>query len=1714
MGNFVRRPIEHLLTRLTTLWFQSQPPHLRHLAIVRDTILSGTLPQYVQYSFPNFEARVESGQAHWEAVRPQNMNSAKKGNKKSSSMTPVSSTGLMLDEFGFPARYHPSFQHKGARTTLGQGLLAAQPQDLPVSHRDATLYHHGSGAYTAELDEEETGRSLVGPVLQQAGMGESRSALPHPSGATKKSSQPRQPGARPKGRPRKFLRGTEKFWQGQFAMARALASGNQHKASDSQAGLMTDPAGLSLFAKRPPLFDATLVRALEHGLPVPGEPKDITQEWVDKILPILNRSVPGLYITPKGVRMQGFSKHKIVSRVLILRSSRLAELNFAGRNEFPVVLCFASSAAHTFADLGNKFLGETVVEGEADNYDSATSHVPAGSCATELRPVATEMQEAIPTPISHMLSDVERDRRPPGQEECKIAQPEKRRRGRPRKSETANSGRASVSNKARPSRRRNSQDTSPLHVSTTQILGSPCPLVTRSALRKTQSPTAAITPANEPGKAPTTDTSDKSRDQYNTCPEDAATAAQTKTWSPIDMSPASVDPDKTRKRSKKQSTLVATLTEKSQGDITKLADTADEVLRIPIQAPGGLQPGLQSTVLRGIGPQPATVGGTAGSEKINTPCTEYSRYVPLNDDERDSEAFKLVQELTTNEEPQSHRADQTSVGDGSQQRVSELPSPEANGRDSLPELRISDVESDEERPGKRSKQDGIAVGSVAVLRRKILLDLMEASGGALPYYANALWHAFVTAWRKVGQLGKPDLKTIKAVVKSLCQNGSTKQIKFSHRNKRGLMTTKTILAKADMAVSDRTILGLQRKMIEADPHPYLPEALHVDHDLKRDIDRPRSTPWPAVLDEQTVEPSVIPAKVLRLQLREALSRAREGQRRTRREEHGTDDKHDAQSGNVIHRARLGGIRRKYTTSLGPYQKPELSLNRFPRTPQQPFSNRITNTPNALHFRTEIPPVPLTFQAVAPQKRPTPQPQESTSSHTTENGSSISHPNIVFAKTQVKRDVPTPIEWRKYDVPPVLPSSMEGILLGDPRRNKPEFTKQNDVNYSEFEWKVDGVALWEQRTFWLFDFKSTNFIFINHVVGDSFQVAPDSKTSIKFDGLIWFDGRGRLQTEKRFHAIGRKDRGPVAKGKHSAFQEQPQKAGSHVQTETAAIHAPRKRKRASADTVIRSRKSRRRLSTLTMPQTFMSSAGDVVDVSHLIGAKYRRSRGSQHLRTMPTQMIYKLTVTVVVVRALAGGLEKHVDWPLVMCVFPDEDEQFLKGRWRTLANKHRRHIHQLSQSFQERFPEAYAKGEVPQINFDDLESTDWEGIVGWALNSLDKPAMHEIPELPATRSELNANMAMSVEVVHRPYRELFSYNQPVTVPMKEAAISAIPFTVPLPPPLPISSLHHPPHPLDPSDEISNPALALAESWALSTITTPLESFDPAKAHGKLQTLAPTVRESESLVESAMKSLASRKAVAKKQDRSVDAKGGRFDLSRAFTDALDQRRTIHATLLRQAVGYKTTVLDPAFRRNETVEFQPVTVEDGYMIAILNLVAYGRIQIRTGDDVPRNRWGIDQGMRYQTRSINKESLYFTVLLVQVPEKYIFGNPLSREGDSPLPALGSGPRDKIPIWRNIDGGLQRSFWDLAVAAVLGILASRPGASIGEVTKMMSPSLRAWEVECLLTWCLEVGAVKKTGDDGDGRAWTGGWEVREWWWMILELGGEVDNAPAEEGEV
>ncbi|KAL1997653.1 hypothetical protein VTN02DRAFT_1194 [Thermoascus thermophilus] len=491
--------------------------------------------------------------------------------------------------------------------------------------------------------------------------------------------------------------------------------------------------------------------------------------------------------------------------------------------------------------------------------------------------------------------------------------------------------------------------------------------------------------------------------------------------------------------------------------------------------------------------------------------------------------------------------------------------------------------------------------------------------------------------------------------------------------------------------------------------------------------------------------------------------------------------------------------------------------------------------------------------------------------------------------------------------------------------------------------------------------------------------------------------------------------------------------------------------------------------------------------------------------MPVALVRKITTAIVVVRTLAGGVEgKHVDWGLVANVFPDYDPKFIQERGKAIMNRNRLQMAKMQSDFQERFAEAYEHDQVPRIDYGHLEAYDWEGVVTWASSELEVPTTQQLPDLPATREQFDSLFEMRAEALPT-LDEIYQHNPPLTVARKRAMYASVPFAVVL----------------DDDDakqkeKVSVPSprkqalarLETAKTWVRANVLTPEETYNAADARRALE------RVGEDLIGHAVQSLVTDRVIGM-GNRGRITPGRNYDITEPFLATIGRRRPIESTQLKRAARFKTELLDADLRHGGVHEVR-YNAEDGDLLALLNLAAQGRV-VLVPRDPPSNKYGLTDG-GYLTRLMDKGKLRFAVDVRAVPDAYVFGNPIREklaavppprgdmDVDVGLPTTTDGPfPGRIPLWFDIHGRFIKVLWDRVVAAVVGCVATRPGISAAGIASMVRPAVGAWEVELLLGWMAEVGVVRRRGEppcleevDVEAEAEQPGWEVQEWWWMVL----------------
>ena len=196
----------------------------------------------------------------------------------------------------------------------------------------------------------------------------------------------------------------------------------------------------------------------------------------------------------------------------------------------------------------------------------------------------------------------------------------------------------------------------------------------------------------------------------------------------------------------------------------------------------------------------------------------------------------------------------------------------------------------------------------------------------------------------------------------------------------------------------------------------------------------------------------------------------------------------------------------------------------------------------------------------------------------------------------------------------------------------------------------------------------------------------------------------------------------------------------------------------------------------------------------------------------------------------------------------------------------------------------------------------------------------------------------------------------------------------------------------------------------------------------------------------------------------------------------KKNLDEAHFRSAAAVKAD-LDEQFRRAGKAAI-PLDANDGYVLALINLLAHGRVQLAPFNP-PANRFGLMDG-DYKTRFMDKARIHFDIE-VRPTSSYEHGHPLGEPGLPPRAGMVGGER-LIPLWYDIHDKVVPGMWAKVVAAVMSLLAVRPRVKVEELERCLRPASEAWELQLLLRWMQQAGAATELA---------GGWTTTESWWLL-----------------
>ncbi|RYO90238.1 hypothetical protein DL764_008475 [Monosporascus ibericus] len=410
----------------------------------------------------------------------------------------------------------------------------------------------------------------------------------------------------------------------------------------------------------------------------------------------------------------------------------------------------------------------------------------------------------------------------------------------------------------------------------------------------------------------------------------------------------------------------------------------------------------------------------------------------------------------------------------------------------------------------------------------------------------------------------------------------------------------------------------------------------------------------------------------------------------------------------------------------------------------------------------------------------------------------------------------------------------------------------------------------------------------------------------------------------------------------------------------------------------------------------------------------------------------LITAFVVIKSLIGGVEGTIDYGLILKLFPERSYTSLKNFWPKACKQRKRFVNALTEKFQSSFLEAYEKGDLPPLDFDNPEDYDWVSLVRWAM----KLDIHEDVYLPELRNELDQMYSLEDpddEVVD--WREIWFANVAVHTRI-EANISK-PSTIPIR-----------------QSQSEDTLMMRARSWIRSLCNTSLtESGAPNKVVSRILELGNGSEEQTSKIFGKVITRLIKEKIATK------GKSKKFGFRLNYNVDKIVEKSANVEKYIQAVTFKIR-LDEAFRNHGEMLLSYAS-NDGSIMATLNLQSYGRIRMEPVD-VPHIPFGFEPG-NYEGRSYPKSYYHWKVKLIPT-EKYLY--------DHDMPLLGQvqsadiptrGPHGAIPIWVDLLDKVDKKRWVEYVCMLAFALATKGPLTPSSASVILKPVLEPFEAELIM---------------------------------------------------
>ena len=970
-------------------------------------------------------------------------------------------------------------------------------------------------------------------------------------------------------------------------------------------------------------------------------------------------------------------------------------------------------------------------------------------------------------------------------------------------------------------------------------------------------------------------------------------------------------------------------------------------------------------------------------------------------------------------------------------------------------------------------------GSIAALRKRIVLDIVEASGGVYPG-DRELWFPFASIWmQKQPYASRPDQKTVKLTRKALVDSGKLRHIMFNFQGVQNTVTTRSIVTLPHVEPSDPRVVEMRRQIIAHDPVPYIPDGVEVLPELR---------------------PTTVAERSERISTNMRAERAKRGDKvysgpkrspdpeQARVRACGEPCPHVATGAGTEESPEIDfmpplGHHNVAEHDFEPRLEPCINNDCGPRF-LDPLSHEHVSHSGPKFILTSTCLIPLIPKTRDPKvKRVDPVKQARVVEKRIRSITGIGHGHLRRSGEMTAKRVRRPAAGANYrnGVPaPVVPPPIVQAPRLHPRWRfvtpvilpRPFFDSVRPVAATSTVQELPPApASSKERQ-------------PAPAVSKKRKTAPTSAGARK---------KARVSSEAQQPARSppkkqRGDRTPVERrgaSRKSATKQTSLNPPLPSLAETGdgppaldpgerpgdpdpANEPPKAREKVKSGkkkkkALVYQTKTSRLASLIRKP---WSSAEWTDRPQRREPVRRVRIRGPLTEQLLGPDGDFRICIAVIIVRTLTGGIERSIDWDTVLKILTSLPNTLtLRRRWARIRDRSRQLSEQLTHDFQEAFLREYSAGKMPTLRFDKLEEFDWDGLYTWALDTLRVPQSTQA-NLPATRSELEEKYKVR-ESHNRGQRDIFfECKNHASIPRRHALFHKQPAMVVLP--------------LRPTQTLEGFQAELAKNWIRAIAATPEGSYEPKVGQAKLTPLSGV--NMDGIIQSFVRD---RVLAVKRGDRT--RLGREYSISEMFLARL--MFNVELGSFSDALKQKSTLdkIDTGTR----VPFDEVAT-DGNMLAILNLVAERRLKLYRRN-IPAKEFGLNEDGDYRTRSLDKGLLNFDVDIGQ-SESYIGSNPLSPLPRLPQPETSTKvPAGRFPLWTDINGGELPLLWVFLLAAVMNICLARPGTTADIMVDWLGSGVEMLDIRGIMTWLVEARAASWIGKRKDAI------RLEEWWWMVFE---------------